>query len=91
MKAAPVVAAPVVEEKPKVEKKAAVVDDGISSPFVEDLSSAVQEELQQRREAAEDKVDDFFIDSTYTEEELEADKSVSTMSLQDLLDDIHNM
>ena len=91
VKAAPVVAAPVVEEKPKAEKKAAVVDDGISSPFVEDLSSAVQEELQQRREAAEDKVDDFFIDSTYTEEELEADKSVSTMSLQDLLDDIHNM
>jgi len=91
VKAAPVVAAPVVEETPKAEKKATVVDDGISSPFVEDLSSAVQEELQQRREAVEDKVDDFFIDSTYTEEELEADKSVSTMSLQDLLDDIHNM
>lgn len=91
VKAAPVAAAPVVEEKPKVEKKAAAVDDGFSSPFVEDLSSAVQEELQQRRDSTEDKLDDFFIDSTYTEEELEADKSVSTMSLQDLLDDIHNM
>ena len=91
VQAAPVVAAPVVEERPKVEKKAASVDDGISSPFVEDLSSAVQEELQQRREAAEDKRDDFFVDSAYTEEEIEADKSVSTMSLQDLLDDIHSM
>ena len=69
-----------------------MVDDGISSPFVEDLSSAVQEELHQRREAAaEDKQDTFFVDSTYTEEESEADKSVSTMSLQELLDDIHNM
>lgn len=92
VKAAPVVKAPVAEEKPKVEKKAAPVDDGLSSPFVEDLSSAVQEELHQRREAAaEDKQDTFFVDSTYTEEEIEADKSVSTMSLQELLDDIHNM
>lgn len=92
VKAAPVVKPPVVEEKPKVEKKAAPVDDGLSSPFVEDLSSAVQEELHQRREAAaEDKQDTFFVDSTYTEEESEADKSVSTMSLQELLDDIHNM
>ena len=92
VKAAPVAKPPVVEEKPKVEKKAAPVDDGLSSPFVEDLSSAVQEELHQRREAAaEDKQDTFFADSTYTEEESEADKSVSTMSLQELLDDIHNM
>ena len=92
VKAAPVVKPPVVEEKPKVEKKAVPVDDGLSSPFVEDLSSAVQEELHQRREAAaEDKQDTFFVDSTYTEEESEADKSVSTMSLQELLDDIHNM
>ena len=92
VKAAPVAKPPVVEEKPKVEKKAAPVDDGLSSPFVEDLSSAVQEELHQRREAAaEDKQDTFFVDSTYTEEEIEADKSVSTMSLQELLDDIHNM
>lgn len=92
VKAAPVAKPPVVEEKPKVEKKAAPVDDGLSSPFVEDLSSAVQEELHQRREAAaEDKQDTFFVDSTYTEEESEADKSVSTMSLQELLDDIHNM
>lgn len=92
VKAAPVVKPPVVEEKPKVEKKATPVDDGLSSPFVEDLSSAVQEELHQRREAAaEDKQDTFFVDSTYTEEESEADKSVSTMSLQELLDDIHNM
>ena len=92
VKAAPVVKPPVAEEKPKVEKKAAPVDDGLSSPFVEDLSSAVQEELHQRREAAaEDKQDTFFVDSTYTEEQIEADKSVSTMSLQELLDDIHNM
>lgn len=92
VKAAPVAKPPVVEEKPKVEKKAAPVDDGLSSPFVEDLSSAVQEELHQRREAAaEDKQDTFFVDSTYTEEESEANKSVSTMSLQELLDDIHNM
>ena len=92
VKAAPVAKPPVVEEKPKVEKKTAPVDDGLSSPFVEDLSSAVQEELHQRREAAaEDKQDTFFVDSTYTEEESEADKSVSTMSLQELLDDIHNM
>ena len=92
VKAAPVAKPPVVEEKPKVEKKAAPVDDGLSSPFVEDLSSAVQEELHQRREAAaEDKQDTFFVDSTYTEEESEADKSISTMSLQELLDDIHNM
>ena len=92
VKAAPVAKLPVVEEKPKVEKKAAPADDGLSSPFVEDLSSAVQEELHQRREAAaEDKQDTFFVDSTYTEEESEADKSVSTMSLQELLDDIHNM
>ena len=92
VKAAPVAKPPVVEEKPKVEKKAAPVDDGLSSPFVEDLSSAVQEELHQRREAAaEDKQDTFFVDSTYTEEESEADKSGSTMSLQELLDDIHNM
>ena len=92
VKAAPVVKPPVAEEKPKVEKKAVPVDDGLSSPFVEDLSSAVQEELHQRREAAaEDKQDTFFVDSTYTEEESEADKSVSTMSLQELLDDIHNM
>ena len=92
VKAAPVVKPPVVEEKPKVEKKAAPVDDGLSSPFVEDLSFAVQEELHQRREtAAEDKQGTFFVDSTYTEEEIEADKSVSTMSLQELLDDIHNM
>lgn len=92
VKAAPVAKPPVVEEKPKVEKKAAPADDGLSSPFVEDLSSAVQEELHQRREAAaEDKQDTFFVDSTYTEEESEADKSVSTMSLQELLDDIHNM
>ena len=91
VKAAPVVKPPVAEEKPKVEKKAAPVDDGLSSPFVEDLSSAVQEELYQRREAAENKLDDFFVDSSYSEEESEADKSVSTMSLQELLDDIHNM
>ncbi len=92
VKAAPVAKPPVAEEKPKVEKEAAPMDDGLSSPFVEDLSSAVQEELHQRREAAaEDKQDTFFVDSTYTEEESEADKSVSTMSLQELLDDIHNM
>ena len=92
VKAAPVVKAPVVEEKPKVEKKAAPVDDGLSSPFVEDLSFAVQEDLHQRREAAaEDKQDTFFVDSTYTEEESEVAKSVSSMSLQELLDDIHNM
>ena len=91
MNAAPTAAAPVVEETPKVEKTVAVADDGISSPFVEDLSSEVQEEIQQRREAAEDKLKDFFVDSTYTEEENEVDKSVSAMSLQDLLDDIHNM
>lgn len=90
-KAAPVKAAPVVEEKPKAEKKATAADDDFSSPFVEDLSSAVQEELHQRREAAEDKPDNFFVDSAYTEEEDEADKSVNTMSLQELLDDIHNM
>ena len=91
VKAAPVVKPPVAEEKPKVEKKVVPVDDGLASPFVEDLSSAVQEELHQRREAASDKQNDFFVDSTYTEEEIEADKAVNTMSLQDLLDDIHNM
>ena len=90
--AAPVKAAPKaapVAEKPKAAEKPLVVDDGISSPFVEDLSSAVQEELHQRREAAEDKPDDFFVDSTYEDDG--TDKSVSTMSLQELLDDIHNM
>ena len=90
VKAAPV-AAPKVEEKPKEEKKVVPVDDGLDSPFVEDLSSAVQEELHQRREAAEDKLDNFFVESTYTEDESDTDKSVSTMSLQELLDDIHNM
>lgn len=67
-----------------------MADDGFSSPFVEDLSSAVQEELHQRRETAADKLDDFFVDSTYSEE-TPADDAVSTMSLQDLLDDIRNM
>ena len=90
VKAAPV-AAPKVEEKPKAEKKVVPVDDGLDSPFVEDLSSAVQEELHQRREAAEDKLDNFFVESTYTEDESDTDKSVGTMSLQELLDDIHNM
>ena len=77
-------------EKPKAAEKKPMVDDGFSSPFVEDLSSAVQEELHQRRETAADKLDDFFVDSTYSEE-TPADDAVSTMSLQDLLDDIRNM
>lgn len=82
---------PAAVDKPKEVKKVVPVDDGLASPFVEDLSSVVQEELHQRREAAQDKQNDFFVDSTYTEEEIEADKAVNTMSLQDLLDDIHNM
>lgn len=100
MEAAPVVEdAPVIEpEKPtplkKVEPpKVVVEDDGISSPFVEDLSYEVQQELHQRREAAEDKLDDLFTESDLAEEvrDVAVDEAVSTMSLQDLLDDIHNM
>lgn len=87
------VAAPIAEPVPvKSAPKArtsVVADDGISSPFVEDVSTQVQEELQ-RRESAADEVS-FFADSTRTEEDVAADKPVDTMSLQELLDDIRNM
>ncbi len=87
--AAPI-ATPVVEKKP-VEKRKVVAaeDDGFSSPFVEDVSTQVQEELQ-RREATVDKPD-FFVESTRSEEDIAADSPVNTMSLQELLDDIRNM
>lgn len=99
VKAAPAAAAPVAaaitaaEVTEKAVAEAPVeADDDIFSPFVEDLSSAVKQELQQRRETAADKPkEDFFVESTLTEEELEADKAAGTMSLQELLDDIHNM
>ena len=77
------------EKKPFVERMTVVEDDGISSPFVEDLSSEVQEALQ-RREAVTDEPS-FFVDSTRSEEDVAADGSVDTMSLQELLDDIRNM
>lgn len=65
--------------------------DELSSPFVEDLSSAVQHELHQRRENIGNKSEDFFVDSALTEADLNTEDSVNTMSLQDLLDDIRNM
>lgn len=74
-------------QKPAAAPRKVAIDDGISSPFVEDLSSAVQEELQRRESVA----NDFFVDSAANEAELQADKSAHTMSLQELLDDIHNM
>ncbi|MBQ3548666.1 MAG: cadherin-like beta sandwich domain-containing protein [Oscillospiraceae bacterium] len=88
--------APAKVEKPKEEKKPFVpvsAEDGISSPFVEDLSVEVQQELYQRREASEEPAEaaSFFTESSRTEEEVAADESVGTMSLQDLLDDIRNM
>ena len=82
-------AAPAVEKPPVAERKPIVEDDGISSPFVEDLSTKVQEELQ-RREAAVDEPS-FFVESKRSEEDVAADDSVKTMSLQELLDDIRNM
>ena len=77
------------ERKPIVDRAAAVEDDGISSPFVEDVSSQVLEELQ-RRETAVDEPP-FFVESSRSEAEVEADSAVDTMSLQELLDDIRNM
>ena len=87
--AAPI-AVPVAEKKPVEKRKAPVEeDDGFSSPFVEDVSTQVQEELQ-RREAAADEPS-FFVESARSEEDVESDKAVDTMSLQELLDDIRNM
>ena len=80
---------PVTERKPIVERRAMTEDDGISSPFVEDVSSQVLEELQ-RRETTVDEPS-FFVESTRSEADVAADGSVDTMSLQELLDDIRNM
>ncbi len=89
----PVPSAPVKADKPT--EKAPFIpvsaEDGISSPFVEDVSVEVQQELHQRRESAEEANSDFFVDSQRTAEEVATDSSVGTMSLQDLLDDIRNM
>ena len=88
--AAPVAEMPSTpERKPIVDRAAAVEDDGISSPFVEDVSSQVLEELQRRETAVEDPP--FFVESSRSEAEVEADSAVDTMSLQELLDDIRNM
>ena len=89
----PTPSAPVKTDKP-AEKTPFVpvsAEDGISSPFVEDVSVEVQQELHQRRESADEAKEDFFVDSQRTTEEVAADSSVGTMSLQDLLDDIRNM
>jgi hypothetical protein len=89
----PTPSAPVKADKPT--EKAPFIpvsaEDGISSPFVEDVSVEVQQELHQRRESADETKEDFFVDSQRTAEEVAADSSVGTMSLQDLLDDIRNM
>ena len=89
----PTPSAPVKADKPT--EKAPFIpvsaEDGISSPFVEDVSVEVQQELHQRRESADETKEDFFVDSQRTTEEVAADSSVGTMSLQDLLDDIRNM
>ena len=89
--AVPVKAAPAAAKAPVAAKKPPVVDDGFSSPFVEDMSATVHQELQQRRSETEDKPEDFFAAPSLSDDERDVDDAISTMSLQELLDDIHNM
>ena len=72
-----------------------VSDDTLTSPFVEDLSGKMQQELAQRqaaeaaRQAAEAEAARQAAETA--DPAAAADKKVSNMSLDELLNDIHNM
>ena len=70
-------------------------DDTLTSPFVEDLSGKMQQELAQRQ-AAEAAAQAEAAEAARQAAEaadpaVAADKNVSNMSLDELLNDIHNM
>ena len=72
-----------------------VSDDTLTSPFVEDLSGKMQQELAQRQ-AAEAAAQAEAAEAARQAAEAAdpaaaADKNVSSMSLDELLNDIHNM
>ena len=72
-----------------------VSDDTLTSPFVEDLSGKMQQELAQRQ-AAEAAAQAEAAEAARQAAEAAdpaaaADKTVSNMSLDELLNDIHNM
>lgn len=72
-----------------------VSDDTLTSPFVEDLSGKMQQELAQRQ-AAEAAAQAEAAEAARQAAEAAdpaaaADKNVSNMSLDELLNDIHNM
>lgn len=64
-----------------------VSDDTLTSPFVEDLSAKMQRELAQRQAAAEEAARQ----SAETMPAPAEQKKVDEMSLDELLNDIHNM
>ena len=72
-----------------------VSDDTLTSPFVEDLSGKMQQELAQRqaaeaaRQAAEAEAARQAAETA--DPAAAADKKVGNMSLDELLNDIHNM
>ena len=88
-------AAPVRKSASPAAPQRKVSDDTLTSPFVEDLSGKMQQELAQRqaaeaaRQAAEAEAARQAAETA--DPAAAADKKVSNMSLDELLNDIHNM
>lgn len=88
-------AAPVRKSASPAAPQRKVSDDTLTSPFVEDLSGKMQQELTQRqaaeaaRQAAEAEAARQAAETA--DPAAAADKKVSNMSLDELLNDIHNM
>ena len=88
-------AAPVRKSASPAASQRKVSDDTLTSPFVEDLSGKMQQELAQRqaaeaaRQAAEAEAARQAAETA--DPAAAADKKVSNMSLDELLNDIHNM
>lgn len=83
---------PVQKAAPQVQSAPAKVsDDTLTSPFVEDISAQMQQELQQRQEAETAAAVAKMLSEEKADPEAAADRKVKEMSLEDLLNDIHNM
>ena len=94
--AAPVAAAPVAAPAAPVQpQQRKVSDDTLTSPFVEDLSGKMQQEIAQRqaaeasRQAAEAEAARQAAEAANPA--AAANEKVGRMSLDELLNDIHNM
>lgn len=85
---------PVQKAAPQSSAQAAprkVSDDTLTSPFVEDLSARMQQELQQRQAAEAAAAEADRLAAEKADPAAAADNKVKEMSLEELLNDIHNM